>query len=105
MVSAGLFIGVAVLVAVVAVYALAYVRARRRGIQQGARRIARCSDGHLFTSTVIPGASLRALRLGSARYQRCPVGNHWGLVTWVDPSTLTPEQRDAAESVRDSRIP
>lgn len=105
MVSVGLVIGVAVLVAVIGVYAFVYVRARRRGIQQGTQRIARCSDGHLFTSTVVPGASLRALRLGSARYQRCPVGNHRSLVTWVDPSALTPEQRDAAESVRDSRIP
>ena len=105
MVSVGWVIGIGALVAVVAVYAFIYVRARRRGIQQGATRIARCSEGHLFTSTVIPGVSFRAVRLGSERYQRCPVGNHWSLVRWVDPSTLTPEQRAAAAAVRDSRIP
>ncbi len=105
MVSVGLYIGVGVLVVIVGVYAFIYVRARRRGIQQGATRIARCSAGHLFTSTVIPGASIKALRLGSSRYQHCPVGNHIALVSWVDPSTLTPEQLAAAKSVRDSRIP
>ena len=104
-VNVGLYIGIGVLVVVIAVYAFVYVRARRRGIQQGATRIARCSEGHLFTSTVIPGASFRAVRLGSERYQRCPVGNHWSLVRWVDPSTLTPEEREAAAAVRDTRIP
>ncbi len=98
-------IGIGALVAMVAVYAFLYVRARRRGLQRGATRIARCSAGHLFTSTVIPGVSLRALRLGAQRYQRCPVGDHMALVRWVDPITLTPEQRAAAEAVRDSRIP
>ncbi len=105
MVSVGLLVGIGALVVVIAVYGFVYVRARRRGIQRGATRIARCSAGHLFTSTVVPGASFRALRLGSSRYQHCPVGNHMALVSWVDPSTLTPEQRAAAESVRDSRIP
>lgn len=105
MVSLAPSAAIGVLVVVIAVYALLYVRARRRGIQQGATRIARCSAGHLFTSTVIPGASFRAIRLGSSRYQHCPVGNHMALVSWVDPSTLTPEQRAAAAAVRDSRIP
>ncbi len=105
MVSVALFAGIGILVVVIAVYVFIYVRARRRGIQQGATRIARCSEGHLFTSTVIPGASIRTVRLGSKRYQHCPVGNHWSLVSWVDPSTLTPEQRTAAAAARDSRIP
>ncbi len=105
MASLGLYIGIGGLLVVLVVLAAVYLLARRRGIQQGAHRIARCSEGHLFTSTVIPGVSFRALRLGSERYQRCPVGNHRSLVSWVDPSTLTPEQRAAAEAVRDSRIP
>ena len=105
MVNVGLVLGIGVLVVVVAVYAFIYVRGRRRGIQHGTTRIARCSAGHLFTSTVIPGASFRAVRLGSERYQHCPVGNHMALVRWVDPSTLTPEERSAAAAVRDSRIP
>ena len=105
MADLGLYAAVGVLVVVIAVYVFVYVRARHRGIQQGATRIARCSQGHLFTSTVIPGASIRAVRLGSERYQHCPVGDHWSLVRWVDPSSLTPEERAAAASVRDSRIP
>ncbi len=105
MVSLALSAAIGVLVLVIALSAFMYARARRHGIQRGATRIARCSAGHLFTSTVIPGASLRALRLGSQRYQRCPVGDHMALASWVDPNTLTPEQRAAAEAVRDSRIP
>lgn len=105
MVGVALSAAVGILVVAIGVSVFIYARARRRGIQQGMTRIARCSAGHLFTSTVVPGASLRALRLGSSRYQHCPVGNHMALVSWVDPSTLTPEQRTAAEAVRDSRIP
>ena len=105
MVSWVLSAAIGVLVLVIALSIFMYARARRRGIQQGETRIARCSAGHLFTSTVVPGASFRALRLGSSRYQHCPVGNHMALVSWVDPSTLTPEQLAAAKSVRDSRIP
>ncbi len=105
MVSLVLSAAIGVLVLVIALYVLLYARARRRGIQRGATRIARCSAGHLFTSTVIPGASFRAIRLWSRRYQHCPVGDHMALVSWVDPATLTPEQLAAAEAVRDSRIP
>ncbi|HYM40370.1 MAG TPA: hypothetical protein VEY12_09585 [Thermoplasmata archaeon] len=104
-VSIALFVGIGVGVFVVVLYAAIYLRARRRGVQKGATRILRCSDGHLFTSTFIPGASFRAVRLGASRYQRCPVGNHWSLVATVDPATLTAEQRAAAAQFRDSRIP
>ncbi|MHB1584362.1 MAG: hypothetical protein ACYCU7_13085 [Acidimicrobiales bacterium] len=68
-------------------------------------RIVECTDGHLFTSIVIPGVSLKAVRLGNKRWQRCPVGKHWTTVRRVDPSTLTPEQSAAARAVHDIRIP
>jgi hypothetical protein len=40
--------------------------------------------------------------LGWARVQRCPVGDHWTLVTPVDRSSLTPEERKAARQHRDA---
>jgi hypothetical protein len=99
-------------------------RRRRRGIALGAafvlletlglRRktgrmagavVVRCRAGHLFTTIWIPGASLKSVRLGWWRLQRCPVGRHWALVTPVRESDLTPEERAAARQVRDARIP
>jgi len=96
----GLLIGVAV--AVIAIVALARSASRSgRGIE----RIVRCRSGHLFTSTVIPGASLKAVRLGVYRFQRCPVGRHWTLVRAVDPATLSPADLAQARSIHDVRIP
>jgi len=97
---AGLGIGLVILVVVV--IALVLTGSRSEG---GLERIVRCRDGHLFTSTVVPMASLKAVRLGNARFQRCPVGGHWTLVRRVDASTLTPEELAAARSVHDVWIP
>jgi hypothetical protein len=71
----------------------------------GGKLIVRCRAGHLFTTIWIPGASLKSVRLGWWRLQRCPVGRHWALVTPVRESDLTPEERAAARQVRDARIP
>lgn len=78
---------------------------RRRSGRGGGRVIVRCSQGHLFSTIWIPGASLKAVRLGGARFQRCPVGRHWSLVRPVRPETLTPEERAQAQATRDTRIP
>lgn len=97
----GIIIGVlaiAVLVVVVGVSA-------RSMAEHGVERIMRCRSGHLFTSTVVPGASLTAVRLGRWRFQRCPVGRHWTLVTWVDPSTLSAEELALAREHHDLPIP
>ena len=40
----------------------------------------RCSKGHTFQTNWSPFGSFKAIRLGPARYQRCPVGAHWSLV-------------------------
>ena len=71
----------------------------------GGNTIVRCSQGHLFTTIWIPGGSLKAIRLGWARLQRCPVGNHWTLVTPVKDSDLTDEDRRVAAEHRDVPIP
>jgi hypothetical protein len=56
---------------------------QRRGQGFGGRVAVRCRDGHVFTTLWIPGVSVTSLRLGPWRYQRCPVGHHWSLVTPV----------------------
>jgi hypothetical protein len=68
-------------------------------------RVVRCSKGHLFTTIWIPLGSFKAVRLGSRRYQRCPVGHHWAMVRPVDPSELDSAQLAAAQAVHDIRIP
>jgi hypothetical protein len=67
--------------------------------------IARCSAGHLFTSTWVPLGSLKAVRLGRKRYQRCPVGRHWTMIERVDPATLTTAELAEAARYHDLRIP
>jgi hypothetical protein len=81
------------------------VLAKRRGRVLAAETIVRCRRGHLFTTLWIPGASLKSLRLGWWRGQRCPVGHHWTFVTPVDVATLTPEARAEAARTHDVRLP
>ncbi len=78
---------------------------RRSGSLVGLRTIVRCHRGHLFTTTWIPGASVKALRLGPWRIQRCPAGKHWSIVTPVRPATLGDAERTEARSVRDTLLP
>jgi hypothetical protein len=94
----GLFLAICSL----AVEALAL---RRQGYGFAGDVVVRCRKGHLFTTIWVPGVSFKSLRLGWWRFQRCPVGRHWELVTPVRRADLTPdEQRSAAEST-DIRIP
>jgi hypothetical protein len=71
----------------------------------GGNMIVRCRQGHLFTTLWIPGASLKSVRLGPWRLQRCPVGRHWSLVTPVKEASLSSAELDAARTTRDVRIP
>ena len=87
------------------VLAAATVVLRRREYAFGPRTFVRCRQGHVFTTIWIPGASLKAVRLGWWRLQRCPVGKHWALVAPVKPSALTDEERRSAEAHRDVRVP
>jgi hypothetical protein len=68
-------------------------------------RPVRCRDGHLFTTIWIPLASLKALRLGRRRFQRCPVGHHWSMITQVERTTATAAELESASAVHDVRIP
>jgi len=67
--------------------------------------IVRCRRGHLFTTLWIPGVSVKALRLGWLRFQRCPVGHHWSLITPVRDSELTDADKRAARARRDVFLP
>jgi hypothetical protein len=88
-----------------AVYAAAIVIARRRGYNFGARTVVRCRRGHVFTTIWIPGASIKSLRLGWWRVQRCPIGGHWTLVSPVRTTTLSDTQRREADMHHDAWLP
>jgi hypothetical protein len=78
-----------------------WLRSRRIG----GNVIVRCRAGHLFTTIWIPAASVKALRLGWWRVQRCPVGHHWSVVTPVNASELTERERRSAGEHHDVRLP
>ena len=52
------------------------------------RRILRCSDGHLFTSTE-GSRLLLSVHLGPKRLMRCPVDGKWRMTENVNSSELT----------------
>ena len=93
------------LAVVIGVLVVGTIIARRLGYKIGGNTVVRCREGHVFTTIWIPGVSLKAIRLGWARYQRCPVGGHWTFVTPVRDIDLTAEERRLAEERRDVRIP
>jgi len=76
-----------------------------RGYPIGGNLIVRCRQGHLFTTIWIPSVSIKAIRLGWWRVQRCPVGQHWSIVVPVRPSELTDDERQLARGRRDVRLP
>ena len=79
--------------------------ARALGYKLGGNVVVRCRQGHLFTTIWIPGVKLKAVDLGVARFQHCPVGNHWTLVFPVRDADLTDEERRIAAQHHDVRIP
>lgn len=90
----------------VAFYVAVTFAARKLGYRVGGNTVVRCRDGHLFTTIWIPGVSVKSLRLGWVRLQRCPIeGGHWTVVKPVKEADLTAEERLLAESNHDVRIP
>jgi hypothetical protein len=81
------------------------VVARMLGYKLGRDTVVRCRQGHLFTTIWIPGVKLKAIDLGIARVQRCPVGQHWSLVTPVREATLTDAELRFAHEHHDVLIP
>jgi len=97
--------GRAVLAAVVAGYVAGTIILTRQGYSFGKNTLVRCRQGHLFTTVWIPGASVKALRLGFWRIQWCPVGRHVDLVRPVKSADLTEAQRSFAAAHRDVPVP
>jgi hypothetical protein len=93
------------LMIIVGAIVVATVVMRLRGYRMGGNIVVRCRKGHLFTTIWVPGASLKSIRLGWWRFQRCPVGYHWSLVTPVKESELTEEEKRIASEHKDIRIP
>ena len=81
------------------------VALRIRSGRLGGNVVVHCRQGHLFTTIWIPGGSLKSLRLGWWRLQRCPVGHHWSVVTPVRAAELTEQERRRASEARDMRVP
>ena len=81
------------------------VALRIRSGRLGGHVVVRCRQGHLFTTIWIPGGSLKAVRFGWWRLQRCPVGHHWSIVTPVKTAELTEQERRSASEARDIRVP
>lgn len=92
-------------IAVASVFAETALVARRRGSLLALDTVVRCRRGHLFTTIWVPGASVKALRLGWWRFQRCPAGGHWSLVAPVAAAALSEEERRRARHCRDLRLP
>ena len=86
-------------------YVLATIAARRRGYKVGGNTIVRCRRGHLFTTIWIPGVSLKSIRLGWWRIQRCPVGDHWTVVAPVKESELPEDELQLAHGRHDINLP
>ena len=80
------------------------IRSRGYGLG-GGNVVVRCQRGHVFTTIWIPGGSLKAVRFGPWRFQRCPIGPHWSIVTPVRRVDLTRREQRAANKHHDARIP
>jgi len=88
-----------------AAIALETIVLRSRGYRVGRAVVVRCQQGHLFTTIWLPAVSVKSLRLGWWRIQRCPVGRHWSIVTPVREADLTTSEQRSAHEHRDLPIP
>ncbi len=93
------------IVVVAALYGIATLSARRLGYALGGNAVVRCRKGHLFTTIWVPGASIKSVKLGWWRFQRCPVGKHWTLVSPVKDADLSDEERRFADAHHDLWLP
>ena len=94
-----------VLAAVVVLNVVGTIVARVLGYRVGGKTVVRCRRGHLFTTIWIPGASIKSIRLGWWRIQRCPVGRHWSIVVPVKEADLTSRERRRAHEIQDVPVP
>jgi hypothetical protein len=96
---------IAITTAIAVGYVAGTVIAIRQGYRFGGNVAVRCRRGHLFSTVWIPGASVKALRLGYWRVQWCPVGRHVDLVRLVRDADLTEGERLLAAAHHDIPLP
>jgi hypothetical protein len=105
----GAIVALVIAFAAVFVYVIARMGAaagQKRGYSgMGGDTIVRCSKGHLFTTKWIVGSSVKAVRLGYKRYQRCPVCKKWRILVPVPDDELTDEARRVAGEHHDTTLP
>lgn len=89
----------------VAGYVVGTIVARKQGYSFGRSVPVRCRQGHYFTTMWIPGASVKALRLGLWRVQWCPVGRRVDLVRLIKDTDLSPAERAFASEHHDIPVP
>lgn len=97
--------GLIVAGAITATYAAGAVAARRLGYTFGGNVVVKCHSGHVFSTIWIPGASLKAVRLGMWRVQWCPVGRHVSIVHPLKDAQVTDDVLQAAAASHDIRVP
>ena len=94
------------LAALLVFYVAATALLRRRGYSGLGRRCSvRCRDGHLFRTIWIPGLSVKAIRLGWWRFQYCPVGRHWSVVSPQPDVVVEDAQAHGVTLVDDLALP
>jgi hypothetical protein len=98
-------VAIILLITMLAIIAIGFFAVRNSGYRFGSDTIVRCREGHLFTTVWIPGASLKAIRLGPVRFQYCPVGDHVTFIVPVRDQDLTEAQRQLAHLYHDRRVP
>jgi len=86
-------------------YVAGTIVAVRQGYSFGLSVPVRCRQGHLFSTTWIPGVSVKSLRLGLWRIQWCPVGRHVDLVRLVKVGDLSPAELESAAEHHDIPVP
>ncbi len=90
-----------IVVAAFLAFIVGAVIAHRKGFKSEGEVVARCSQGHLFTTVWVGNFNWRRVDVGFAKIQRCPVDGHLTVVRPVEMSSLTPEEKKLAKQNRD----
>ncbi|MGP5696249.1 hypothetical protein [Brachybacterium alimentarium] len=68
------------------------------------RTIVQCSKGAYYETVWFPLVSFKAIRLGTRRFQKCPVHQRWELARMVPEEEWTEEVVAGAAGHHDSNI-
>jgi len=69
------------------------------------RTIVQCSKGAYYETVWVPFVSFTSIRLGTRRFQKCPVHRKWELARMVTEEEWTPQVIAEAAAHRDTRVP